>query len=90
MAVAGGHPGPIHLLLTDVVIPGMNGRELSERLRELRPDLKVLFISGYAADVIAHRGVLDPDVAFLRKPFSSEGLAVKVREVLGVRRGPVD
>jgi CheY-like chemotaxis protein len=76
------HSGPIHLLLTDVVMPGLNGRELSVRLRELCPDLKVLFISGYTADVIAQRGVLDPGVAFLHKPFSQEELAQKVREVL--------
>jgi PAS domain S-box-containing protein len=83
IAVAERHPGPIHLLLTDVVMPEMDGKELSERLMEMRPTLKVLFISGYTADVIAHRGVLNPGVAFLHKPFSSEGLAAKVREVLG-------
>ena len=82
IAIAKAHRGPIHLLLTDVVMPGMNGKELSERLKRLRPNLKVLFISGYPADVIAHRGVLDAGVAFLNKPFSPEELAQKVREVL--------
>jgi CheY-like chemotaxis protein len=82
IAVAGRHPGRLHLLLTDVVMPGMNGKELAERLQELRPDLKVLFISGYTADVIAHRGVLDRGVAFLHKPFSPEELAQKVRDAL--------
>ena len=57
--VAAHYPGKIHLLMTDVVMPGMNGRELSERLKLSRPELKVLFISGYTADVLAHRGVLD-------------------------------
>ena len=79
----GGIRGRIHLLLTDVVLPGMNGKELSERLQALRPDLKVLFTSGYTADVIAHRGVLDHGVSFLHKPFSPDELAAKVREVLG-------
>jgi signal transduction histidine kinase/ActR/RegA family two-component response regulator len=82
IAVAGRHPEGLHLLLTDVVMPGMNGKELSERLRALHPNMKVLFISGYTADVIAHRGVLDPGVAFLHKPFNPEELAAKVREVL--------
>jgi len=82
IAAAGKYSGELHLLLTDVVLPGMNGKELAERLKELRPNLKVLFFSGYTADVIAHHGVLNPGVAFLHKPFSQEELAQKVREVL--------
>jgi len=82
MTIAGCQLGQLDLLLTDVVMPGMNGRELSGRLKELYPDLRVLFISGYTADVIARRGVLDPGVTFLHKPFSAEELAAKVREVL--------
>jgi two-component system, cell cycle sensor histidine kinase and response regulator CckA len=82
IAVANRLPGQIHLLLTDVILPGMNGKEVSDRLRELRPDVKVLFMSGYTADVIAHRGVLDGGVAFLHKPFSPEELAAQVRDVL--------
>jgi PAS domain S-box-containing protein len=74
--------GKIDLLLTDVILPGINGRELSDRMRVLNPKLKVLFTSGYTADVIARRGVLDPEVAYLPKPFTAEGLAMKVREVL--------
>jgi PAS domain S-box-containing protein len=82
IAAASQLPGQIHLLLTDVILPGMNGKEVAERLKRLRPDVKVLFMSGYTADVIAHRGVLDRNVAFLRKPFSPEELAAKVRDVL--------
>jgi PAS domain S-box-containing protein len=73
---------PIHLLITDVVMPGMNGKELSERLRQERPGLKVIFLSGYSTDVIGHRGVLERDVAFLQKPVSPEILAAKVHDVL--------
>ena len=82
LSVAKQHSGRIDLLLTDVVMPGLNGRELSDRLKEVRPNVKVLFISGYTADVIAQRGILDQGVAFLHKPFSSDELAAKVREVL--------
>jgi PAS domain S-box-containing protein len=89
IAVAGRHSGRIHLLLTDVVLPGMNGKELSERLKLARPDLKVLFTSGYTADVIAHRGVLDHGVSFLQKPYSLDELAAKVRELLGDQSGPI-
>jgi len=77
-----GHAGNIDLLITDVVMPGMNGKKLCERLRTLRPKLKVLFISGYTADVIAQRGVLEDGLALLHKPFSPETLAIKVAEVL--------
>jgi PAS domain S-box-containing protein len=76
------HPAEIHLLLTDVIMPGMNGMDLSRQLRILRPKLKVLFTSGYPAEVIARRGVLERDVAYLPKPLSPETLAAKVREVL--------
>ena len=62
--------------------PGLNGKELSTRLKALRPMLKVLFISGYTADVIAYRGVLDPGLSLLYKPFSSDELAGKIRDVL--------
>jgi two-component system, cell cycle sensor histidine kinase and response regulator CckA len=82
IAAAGNYSREIHLLLTDVVLPGMNGKELSEILKSSRPNLKVLFTSGYTADVIGNRGVLGPDVAFLHKPFSPEELAAKVRDVL--------
>jgi two-component system cell cycle sensor histidine kinase/response regulator CckA len=76
------YSGDIQLLLTDVVMPGMSGKELCELLRSRRPTLKVLFSSGYTADVIAHRGVLEPHVAYLPKPFTALELVTKVREVL--------
>jgi CheY-like chemotaxis protein len=76
------HPDRIELLITDVVMPEMNGQDLAELLTELRPGLKCLFSSGYTANVIAHRGVLDEGVTFLQKPFSLKELASKVREAL--------
>ena len=86
--IAGSHPGPIHLLLTDVVMPGMRGPELAERLLRLRPDLRVLFMSGYTDDAIAHHGFLDAGREFLQKPFTPFRLTQKIREVLG--RGSED
>lgn len=82
LTVLDRHEGPVHLLLTDVVMPGMNARELFARAAEKHPGLKVLFMSGYTDNVIAHRGVLDEGVAFIQKPFSVNALAAKVREVL--------
>jgi two-component system, cell cycle sensor histidine kinase and response regulator CckA len=72
----------IRLLMTDVVMPGMNGRDLALNLMELIPNLKLLYMSGYTADVIAHNGVLDEGVHFIHKPFSAQSLATKLREVL--------
>ncbi len=72
------HAGEIHLLLTDVVLPGMNGRNLAEQLLSQYPGLQCLFMSGYTANVIAHHGVLEPDIHFIQKPFSVKDLALKV------------
>jgi two-component system cell cycle sensor histidine kinase/response regulator CckA len=78
----GEHAGPIHLLITDVVMPRMNGRQLAEQMGVARPGLKCLYMSGYTADVIAHRGVLEEGLSFIAKPFSLATLSGKVREVL--------
>ena len=74
---------PIHLLVTDVVMPGMNGSHLAEHIRKLRPGLHVLFMSGYTDDIIAHNGVIDAAAACIEKPFTADSLGAKVREMLG-------
>jgi CheY-like chemotaxis protein len=83
LAVARAHDGPIHLLIADVVMPQMNGRELSAQIAALKPGIRSLFISGHTADVIGHQGVLEPGVQLISKPFSLTVLAQKVREILG-------
>ncbi|MGV8120314.1 MAG: PAS domain S-box protein [Candidatus Xenobiia bacterium LiM19] len=80
------HTGEIHLLITDVIMPGMTGPELSDQLRSLCPDLKALFISGYTSDVIAHLGVLEDGVHFIQKPFTRKGLAAKIHQVMGQKQ----
>jgi PAS domain S-box-containing protein len=82
LRLAAEHTGRIELLITDVIMPEMNGKELSKQLLALHPELKLLYMSGYTADVIAHHGVLDQGVHFLQKPFLHNDLSVKVREVL--------
>jgi len=82
IATAEKHSGPIQLLLTDVIMPGMNGRHLADRLTELRPAIKVLYLSGYASDLIAQYGVLDPEILLLEKPFTLRALLIKVQEAL--------
>jgi len=80
--LAGQYAGKIHLLVTDVVMPEMSGRDILKRLSDPRPGIKCLFMSGYTANVIAHRGILDEGVNFLQKPFFMNDLAAKVREAL--------
>lgn len=80
------HKGPIHLVLTDVVMPRMSGLELAERLAPLRPSAKVVYMSGYTDPASLPRGVLEPGTIFLEKPFTAETLARKVRESLDVDR----
>ena len=82
------HDGPVHLLLTDVVMPEMNGKQLFELARGKNPDLKVLFMSGYTDDVVVHRGVLDEGTNFIQKPFTLDALAAKVQEILDQKTRP--
>ncbi len=82
MQIAVAHEGVIHLLLTDVIMPGMNGRELAQRISEIRPQTKILYMSGYTENVIGHDGTLDAGVSLLQKPFTLRDLKSKVREVL--------
>jgi PAS domain S-box-containing protein len=82
LQIAVAHEGPIHLLLTDVIMPGMNGRELAQRVSEIRPNTKVLYMSGYTENVIGHNGTLDAGVRLLQKPFNLRDLKDLVREVL--------
>jgi PAS domain S-box-containing protein len=82
MQIAVAHEGLIHLLLTDVIMPGMNGRELAQRVSEIRPNTKVLYMSGYTENVIGHNGTLDAGIRLLQKPFTLRDLKNRVREVL--------
>ena len=80
--------GPIDLLVTDVIMPGMSGREVALLLSAMRPELKVLYVSGYPDESIVHHGVLEAGIAFLQKPFSPDALARRVRRVLDADRPP--
>jgi PAS domain S-box-containing protein len=86
LLMAERHAGAIHLLLTDVIMPRQSGRALAERLRPLRPELQVLYMSGYTNEAIARHGVLEPDTVFIQKPFTPAALGRKVRETLDRRR----
>ena len=83
--LANEHSGGIDLLITDVVMPEMNGRDLAKALLSIYPEIRRVFMSGYTADVIAHHGVIDEGVYFLSKPFTMNELAEKVREALDRR-----
>jgi two-component system cell cycle sensor histidine kinase/response regulator CckA len=85
--VAAAHQGPIDAVLTDVIMPGMSGRELAERLSPLRPKAPVIYMSGYTDDAIGHHGLLDAGTLFLQKPFTANALLWKVNEALGATRG---
>jgi PAS domain S-box-containing protein len=88
MQIAVAHEGVIHLLLTDVIMPGMNGRELAQRISEIRPNVKVLYMSGYTENVVGHNGTLDAGVRLLQKPFNLRDLRSIVREVLDASPTP--
>lgn len=90
MEIAGRHAGPIQLLLTDVVMPGMSGRQLAERLTGERPDTRVLYMSGYSDDAVLRHGVRSAGTHFIQKPFSMEALAVAIREALAVPAAPAN
>jgi two-component system cell cycle sensor histidine kinase/response regulator CckA len=82
LRLADDYAGPLHLLVTDVVMPQMSGPDLAHRLRGMRPQLKVLYLSGYSPGMVADRGVLEDGAMFLQKPFSAEALETKVRDTL--------
>jgi len=84
--ISDSHTGPVHLLVTDVVMPEMNGRRVAEALATRYPDLRVLYLSGYADDSVTRHGVLEHEVAFLQKPFNLSALGKKVRDVLDAPR----
>ncbi len=90
LQIVDGYQGPIHLLLTDVVMPGMNGRELATNIAKLLPDLRVLYMSGYSENAVGHNGTLDAGVNLLQKPFSLPALRDRVREVLDSERNPLE
>jgi PAS domain S-box-containing protein len=90
MQIVVAHEGMIHLLLTDVIMPGMNGRELAQRVTEIRPNIRVLYMSGYTENVIGHNGTLDAGVHLLQKPFNLRDLKDRVREVLDANLIPLE
>ncbi|HPS56826.1 MAG TPA: ATP-binding protein [Spirochaetota bacterium] len=84
IAIAAGYSGKIHLLLSDVVLPGINGRALHEKIAGIKPDIKCLYMSGYTDDIIAHHGILFEGVYLIQKPFSLETLASRIRSVIDI------
>ena len=86
LRLARAHSGPIHLLLSDLVMPVMTGHELATEICAIHPDMKVLFISGYTNDEVVRRGITSKNAAFIQKPFAPHALLQRVREVLGNAR----
>jgi two-component system, cell cycle sensor histidine kinase and response regulator CckA len=82
VATAEAHSGPLHLLLTDVVMPRMSGRQVADRVKASRPAVRVMYMSGYTDEAISHHGALEPGTHFMQKPFTADALLRKVREVL--------
>lgn len=82
LEIAERHVGPLHLLLTDVIMPKMSGKELAQRLQQQRPEVKVLYMSGYSENLVSHQGILDADVALIEKPFAEESLLQRIRGIL--------
>ena len=80
--MSGPRGAEVELIVSDVIMPGMNGRELAQRISEIRPNVKVLYMSGYADDAVPSQGALDPGAVFLQKPFTADRLVRKVREAL--------
>ena len=89
LTVSAAHEGPIHILVTDVVMPNMGGRELALELWRTRPETRVLFMSGYTEDAILHQGLRKTTVGFIGKPFRPDFLASKVREMLDAAKGAI-
>jgi len=85
--IAKAHSGRIDLLLTDVVMPNISGRQLVEMVKAIHPETAIVFVSGYTEDTVVHQGVLQPGVEFLSKPFTRESLAVKLREAVAAKGG---
>jgi CheY-like chemotaxis protein len=83
LSLASRYSGPIHLLITDLIMPEMTGKQLAGRLRPLRPGMKVMYMSGYSEDILARRGADEPDVPYLAKPFTPLTLSARVYEILG-------
>jgi DNA-binding NtrC family response regulator len=83
LATCASYDGPIHLLLTDVVMPKMSGPLVAEKVTSLRPGIKILYMSGYTDDAVVHHGILSQDIPFIQKPFTPIALRKKIREVLG-------
>jgi CheY-like chemotaxis protein len=82
LELAAMHAGEIHLLMTDVVMPGISGRELADRVTQIRPGTKILYMSGYTDQAVVHHGILETDAVLLQKPFTAATLAAKLREIL--------